>query len=240
MVSKQLLNWTDLRESVKKCKFDKCPRHKEKFNILFKREESSLSKTKYIVVSQEPGFSLKKHKDPLKNSLAVEKHLISECLKDRCNKKTPINRIKDIFNIEKFNPSTGDIYWTHALKCIPNKSDADIIKTWKCSAHYCVIHFRNELNLFSSKKIILIPIGGYALALCRNVFDNKPLTNTKGILNYIKEIDLEKKYYIEGKEISIFPFIHPSHYDQILKLRDKDGKIKEREDEFIELIRIGL
>lgn len=227
------MNWNELRKSVKNCQFENCPRYKDKFKILFDREESSLSKIKFVVVSQEPGYSLKKRKKPFKNSIEVEECLISECLKEQTNKRTPINRIKEIFNREKFNPTNDDIYWTHALKCIPKESDEDIHKAWKvCASSNCIKHFINELKLIPSKKLIIIPLGNYALTLCRHILEKNYLLNkVSGILEYIRDFDVENDN--KDKEVLLFPFVHPSKRDMVLKNREH---IKNKEKKFIDKI----
>jgi len=227
------MNWDELRKSVKNCQFDDCPRYKDKFKILFDREESSLSKIKFVVVSQEPGYSLKKQHD-FKNSLDVEEFLISECLKKIDNKATPINRVKSIFRKDKFNPTTDEIYWTHALKCIPKESDKGIHKAWKnCTSSNCVKHFKNELKLIPTRNLIVIPMGNYALTLCRHVLEkNHSLKKVGGISEYIRTFDIEKRYQLNEKEILLFPFLHPSNRN-----RNLDDKIKSNEEKFSEEIR---
>ena len=227
-------NWNELRKCVKNCQFN-CPRIDDEFKILFHREKSSLSKTKFVVVSQEPGYSLKKEKEPFKNSIGVEEHLICECQKERSNKKTPINRVKDIFDIDKFNPTTCEIYWTHALKCIPKESDEEIHKAWKnCASTNCVKHFINELKLIPSKNLIIIPMGKYALTLCRHVLEDYPLKKPTNILDFIEKYDFKKEYSFNEKKILLFPFVHPSKRDMVLKNKDH---IKDMEKKFIEKIR---
>ena len=56
------MSWEELRTSVKNCPFTDCLRNnKEKLPILFDRKEESLSKIRFLVVSQDPGSSLKKN-----------------------------------------------------------------------------------------------------------------------------------------------------------------------------------
>ena len=226
-------NWEELRKKVKNCQYN-CPRNKDKFKILFDREESSLSKIKFIVVSQEPGYSLKKQHD-FKNSMDVEEFLISECLKEPDNKRTPIIRIKDIFNRKKFNPATDEIYWTHTLKCIPKESDKGIHKAWRnCASTNCVKHFKNEIKLIPSRNLIVIPMGNYALTFCRHILEDYPLKKVTNILDFIEKYDFKKEYSFNEKKIFLFPFVHPSKRDMVLKNKDH---IKDIEKKFIEKIR---
>ncbi len=235
LLNTQPMNWDELRKSVKNCQFDDCPRYKDKFKILFNREESSLSKIKFVVVSQEPGYSLKREHD-FKKSSNVEDFLISECLKEPDNKRTPINRVKNIIKKEKFNPTTDEIYWTHALKCVPKESDEDIHKEWKgCASSNCIKHFINELTIIPSKKLIIIPLGNYALTMCRHILEkNHPLENVSGILEYIRTFNINKKFPFKDKEILLFPFVHPSKRDMVLKNREQ---IKTKEKGFIDKIK---
>lgn len=209
------MSWKELRTRVKNCEFTDCPRNKNKLPILFDRKESSLSKIKFVVVSQEPGVSLKRG---YSNSDKIEEYLIGECASNLPpkNKRGVPYRMREIFG-KKFNPKTDEIYWTHALKCVPAKSNKDIINEWENCALSCIKHFKNELNLIPSKKLVIIVFGNYALTLCKHVFKEKRLAYAKGIVKYIREIDLEKKFYFGEKEIFLFPFLHPSNRNRLLK-----------------------
>lgn len=225
------MSWKELRTIVKNCPFADCLRNnKEKLHILFNRKEGSLSKIKFLVISQEPGFSLKKNPD-LTNSEKMEGFLIQECLNSTSSGTSPVNKMIEIFG--NFDPSTNGIYWTHALKCVPMKSDKEIGNIWKECAPYCVKHFKKELNLIPSKKLAIITFGNYALALCRHILEDKQLDNTKGIIKNIKTADPEEKFSFGEKEISLFPFIHPSNRKRVLKQYDEDNEVKNKEREFI-------
>jgi uracil-DNA glycosylase len=228
------MSWKELRRNVKNCPFTDCPRNnKEKLSILFNREESSLSKINFLVISQEPGYSLKRNSD-LTNSEKMEGFLIQECLKSGSSGTSPVNKMIKLFG--HFNPSTDKIYWTHALKCVPMKNDEEIGKIWKECAPYCVKHFKNELNSIPSKKLAIIAFGNYALALCRHVLENKRLDHTKGIMKYIKTADLKERFSFGEKEISLFPFIHPANRERVLKRHDENNEVKNKEKEFIKKI----
>jgi len=223
------MNWNHLRENVKNCSYTNCPRNKDKLPILFEREETSLSKIKFVVVSQEPGTSLKKKFGS--DAETMEKHLVEDCLNSKSGGSSPINKMIEIFG-KNFNPLSDEIYWTHALKCIPINSDREIEKMWKKCASYCVNHFKNELNLIPSKKLAIIAIGGYALALCRHVLEGKDLASIDKITKYIVSTDTEKKFTFGEKEIFLFPFLHPSHREQNLT-----EEIGNKEKKFIKMIR---
>lgn len=227
------MSWKELRTSIKNCTFIDCPRNKNKSPILFDRNEIFLSEIKFLVVSQEPGFSLRKNCDS--STEAMEKYLIDHCLQLKPIGTSPVNKMIEIF--DNFDLSKDKIYWTHALKCVPAKSDNDIKNEWEKCASLCINHFRNELNLIPSEKLAIIAIGNYALALCRHILQSEILSHTSGIMEYIRTADLEKKFSLDEKEISLFPFIHPSHRQQILKQHDKNDNVKNKEKKFIERIR---
>lgn len=201
---------------------------------MFEREEKSLSKIKVLVLSQEPGFSLRK-KFNSTNGKEIEDYLICECLSAKPLGASPINKMVKLFG--NFDPSKDEVYWTHALKCVPMESDAEIRNFWKYCATCCVEHFKNELNLIPSKKLAVIAIGRYALALCRHVLQGKSILRTEGIIEYIKTTNFEKNSsFFEGKEIFLYAFIHPSKREMVLGRWDKDSEVNEREEEEEKLI----
>jgi len=221
--------WSHLRKTIKECPYTNCPRNKNKLPILFGREETSLSKIKFVVVSQEPGISLKKKFDS--DAETMEKYLVKDCLKLTSGGTSPINKMIEIFG-KNFNPLSDEIYWTHALKCVPKENDREIGKMWKKCASFCANHFKNELSLIPSKKLAIIAIGGYALALCRHVFEGKDLASIDKITKYIISTDTEKKFTFGEKEIFLFPFLHPSHRNVHVT-----ENLENKEKKFIEIIR---
>ncbi|MBD3190468.1 MAG: hypothetical protein GF308_07480 [Candidatus Heimdallarchaeota archaeon] len=61
----------------------------------------------------------------------MEKELTEGSYREyKTQESSPINSIQKIFE-KTFNPTTEEIYWTHALKCVPRKSDKTIQKEWK-------------------------------------------------------------------------------------------------------------
>lgn len=229
------MSWKELRTSIKNCTFIDCPRNKNKSPILFDRNEIFLSEIKFLVVSQEPGFSLRKNCDS--STEAMEKYLIDRCLQLKPIGTSPVNKMIEIF--DNFDLSKDKIYWTHALKCVPAKSDKDINKEWRVCARWCATHFKNELSLIPSKQLAIITIGRYALALCKHVFEDEKLARTGGILlEHIRETsDDGRKFTFDEKEIFLFPFVHPANRERVLKRFDKNDKVKNKEKKFIERIR---
>ena len=91
------MGWEELRTNIKNCPFTDCPKNnKEKLPIFFDRKEGSLSKIKFLVVSQEPGISLKKTHN-LTNSEEMENFLIKECLNSGPSGTSPVNKMIEIF-----------------------------------------------------------------------------------------------------------------------------------------------
>lgn len=220
------MTWEGLRKSVKDCPFTDCPRNnKDNLSIFFNRKEDFLSKINFLVVSQEPGISLRNNCNS--NAEEMENYLIKSCLQSKPKGTSPINKMIEFFG--NFDPSNDEIYWTHALKCVPRGSDSQIRVDWKDCAPYCVKHFKKELSLIPSKKLVLIAIGNYALTLCRNVLEDKPLSHARGIMEYIRTFNPEEEFSLSDKKISLFPFIHPSHREQVLKRWDRNDKVKNKE-----------
>jgi len=229
-------SWAELRTRVKCCLFEDCPRNKpekkERLPIFFERKENSLTRIRFVAVSQDPSVNLR----CLTNSECIERFLIQEALKERelsgaAHADNPIDRIKEIFQCKRFDPSTGDIYWTHALKCLPTECNDEINGIWKKSAPLCVEHFKNELDLIPSKKLTVIAFGGYALAMCLHVLDCQPLVDSQRIMKYITTPGIEKPFKYDHKEVTLFPFLHPSY-----RTVHANDRIKMREQQFADEI----
>jgi len=228
-------SWEELRTSVKNCRFTDCPRNNgQKLPILFDRKQDSLSKIKFLVVSQEPGTSLKKTHN-LIHSEEMENFLINDCLNSQASGTSPVNKMIEIFG--NFDPSADEIYWNHALKCVPTTRDEDIKKEWAECAPLCANHFKEELRLIPSRGLAIIAFGNYALALCRHVLEDEPLSHTRGIMKHIRSTDVQWNLSLGGKEISFLPFIHPSNCNRVLRQHDKNGEVKRKQEEFVERIR---
>jgi len=227
-------SWAQLRANVKNCRFINCPRNQEeKLPILFDRKKDSLTRIRFLVLSQEPAASLRKI---LSNPAMIEEFLINECACNSTPKKGGLPaKIREVFN-KRFDPATSEIYWTHSLKCVP-RSDQDINREWEKCAHVCKDHFNEEVALIPSKRLTIIPLGNYALALCRHLFEGEPLSSTRGIMRYISTMIAEKEVSFREKKIFLFPFIHPAHHEKVLRRHDRKGIVRDREKEFIERIR---
>jgi uracil-DNA glycosylase len=216
-------NWAELRADVKNCQFTKCKRNKNKLPLFFDRKEDTISKIRFIILSQEPGASLGQRFD---NPKEMEDDLIKEC---REQKGVVPKRIGEIF-AKGFDPSADEIYWTHSLKCVPT-NDKDIKNEWEPCAEFCKDYFMKEIQLIPSEPLVLIPLGNYALALCRHLLEGRPLSNVGGITEYMQahaSPDLKEPFNFNGKRLLVFPFIHPSHREELLKRYEGLAEIEKR------------
>ncbi len=231
--------WGDLRNNVKSCGFSDCPRNRDKLPIFFDRSEDSLSKVKFLVLSQDPGANLR-NEVPSGDPGEMEDYLIGGCKKDGPTGNTPINKMVKIF-CHNFNPSTDEIYWTHALKCVP-EDDRDIrcSSGWRKCAPYCREYFRKELQLLPTKELVIVALGNYALALCRDILMDRSLFYVGGIVTCVRKTDVNKSFAFGEKRVFLYPFIHPSKREMVLKRWDHDGKVAKKEEEFIRKIRKNL
>jgi len=221
-------NWAELRADVKNCQFTKCPRNKNKLPLFFDRKEDTISKIRFIILSQEPAASLREKGNPQ----AMEDFLIGEC---RGKKGVVPARIREIFGKE-FDPRTDEIYWTHSLKCVPT-SNEDIKNDWEPCAEFCKDYFMKEIQLILSERLLLIPLGNYALTLCLHLRDGRQMSDLISITEYMKlhaSPDVEEPFNFNGKRLLVFPFIHPSYREVWL---DKDPVLRGIEERFAEKIR---
>ena len=231
-------NWAQLRADVKNCQFTNCPRNQKKLPLLFDRKEDTISKIRFIVLSQEPGASLRSDLTECNNPQMMEDYLIRECRSVECPTKGRLPaRIREIFD-KRFDPSADEIYWAHSLKCVPI-SDRDITKQWKACAPVCKDYFKREIQLIPSECLVLIPLGNYALTLCRHLVEgpDTPLSDVGGIVKYMQahvSPDWQKPFTFPEKRVLVFPFIHPSNRNRNLKRHEGLADIEKR---FAETIR---
>jgi len=230
--------WGELRNNVKRCGFTNCPRNRDETPIFFERSEDSLSRVKFLVLSQEPGANLR-NEVPSEDPDEMEDYLLVGCGEVGPKGNNPINKIVKIF-CHNFNPSTDEIYWTHALKCVPRTNNQQINSDWGESSKCCKQYLINELKLLPAKELMIVAMGNYALALCLHILMNRSLFNVRGIMKYIREVDINKSFTLGGKRVFLYPFIHPSKREMVLKRWDHDGKVAKKEEEFIRKIRKNL
>lgn len=228
-------SWAELRSCVERCIFQDCPRNiGGRLHVFFERKEDSLTHIRFVAVSQDPGVALKS-----KHHLTTSEEIETALRRDARKKfepsenvaRNPRDRIRQIFQKE-FDPSTSDIYWTHALKCLPIQSDKEIDDHWEKSAPLCVKYFKEELDLTPSRKLIVIAFGGYALAMCLHVLDGGPLVDSQRVTEYIKTCSIDRTFPYGDKDVSLFAFLHPAH-----RYAHANYEIKMREQQFICRIR---
>jgi uracil-DNA glycosylase len=229
-------NWAQLRADVKNCRFATCDRNKKKkLPVFFPRKEDTVSKIRFVFISQEPATKLRGECND--NAEKMEETLIEECSQ---GKGVVPHRMAEILG-KGFDPTDGEVYWTHSLKCVP-KSNQDIKKQWNDCAPLCEEHFKREIEAIPSETLVLIPFGNYALALCRHLLQETPLSSPKGIMRYMRRTyenmqehtspDSQEKRFL-GKRALVFPFVHPSHRKQHLK---RCGSLDEMEESFVKKI----
>ena len=235
VVSGHAASWAELRSCVERCIFQDCPRNiGGRLHVFFERKEDSLAQIRFVGVSQDPGVTLRS-KHHLTTGEEIETALRRDARKEfepsENVARNPRDRIRQIFQ-RGFDPSTGDIYWTHALKCLPVQNDKEIDDHWEKSAPLCVKYFKKELDLIPSKKLMVIVFGGYALAMCLHVLDGGPLVNSQRVMEYIRTCNIDRKFPYGDKEVSLFPFLHPAH-----RYAHADYGIEMRERQFVRRIR---
>jgi hypothetical protein len=133
------------------------------------------------------------------------------------------------------------VYWTHALKCIPNKSDRDINKEWRRSATRCKDYFLDELRLLGKTNLNVIAFGKYALELCLNVLDDQDIDQELSISDFMQGHRLPLIYKLRFKNgvtktITLFIFTNPS--SDVVKISKSGGRMTTEEIQEIETKRI--
>ncbi len=214
-----------------------CPRNASKSPVLFNRK-AMLSNVQFIVVSQEPGFWLKA------NHAKAEGDLYQLCRTGKQNlpdirQANPLSKILQIFG--NFDPTGEKVYWTHALKCIPSKSDRDINKEWRKAAIKCEEMFLDEIRLLGKKDLNIIAFGKYALELCLHAFDDQDIDQELGISEFMQNNRLPlsfKHKFKDGavKNITLFVYGNPS--SEVVNIRKSGGKMTVEEIQEIETKRL--
>ena len=214
-----------------------CPRNGSKAPVLFNRK-ALLSNVEFIVISQEPGFWLKA------NQAKAEEDLLRLCKTGRSNlpeikQANPLTKILQIFG--NFDPAGDKVYWTHALKCIPSKSDRDINKEWRKAATRCEAMFLHEIRLLGKKEINLVAFGKYALELCLHALDDQDIDQELSISEFIQNnrLPLAFKYKFKDgmvKNINLFVYGNPS--SEVVNIKKSGGKLTVDEIQDIETAKI--
>ncbi len=214
-----------------------CPRNASKSPVLFNRK-ATLSNVQFIVVSQEPGFWLNA------NQKKSDEELLRLCRTGKPNlpeikQANPLSKILQIFG--NFDPTGEKVYWTHALKCIPSRSDRDINKEWRKSATRCEDMFLEEVRLLGKKDLNVVAFGKYALELCLHAFDDQDIDQELGISEFMQNnrLPLAFKYKFKDgmvKNITLFVYGNPS--SEVVNIKKSGGKLTVEEIQDIETKRI--
>jgi hypothetical protein len=232
--------------NIESCSFRQCLRNsdnKEPGNklppIIFKRSDNP-DGIKFVVISQDPGFSARKKFD---NNIEKMKKCWYEQLKsdDKPKKSSPISLMKEIFN--NFDIYHDRVYWTHSLKCIPWDTDKQIRRDWKKCAPECMKILKEELLKTSADELVVITMGVYALTMLCGVVDNfsieecdyhlikklKPIKLNSFIEKHTNELPLNKEFRTSDgtliKKLTIYPFYHPSAW---IKKNNPYNRLKTR------------
>ena len=237
------------RISEKGCPYTQCGRNSENLNVplcnfkkllpIFFKRSDNLAAIKFVVISQDPGFSARKdyhcNIEEMKRCWCEE--LKSE---DRSNKSSPISLMKEIFN--NFDIYHDRVYWTHSLKCIPWDTDKQIRCDWKKCAPECMKILKEELLKIPADELVVITMGVYALRMLCGVVDTfsieecdyqikklKPIKLKSLIEKHTNELPLNKEFRTSDgtliKKLTIYPFYHPSAW---IKKNDPYNELKMR------------
>jgi hypothetical protein len=236
MAETDIADWEGLIDKVK-APCGGCPRNGSKTPIIFNRK-ASLSNVEFIVVSQEPGFWLRA------NQAKAEEDLLKLCKTGKSalpevKQANPLTKILQIFN--NFDPTEGRIYWTHALKCIPSKSDRDVNKEWRKAATRCEEMFLDEIRLLGKKDLNIIAFGKYGLELCLHSFAGQDIDQELSISEFMQNnrFPISYKYKFKDgttKTISLFVFGNPS--SEVVTIKKSGGKMTVEEIQEMETKRI--
>ncbi len=211
---------------------------------MFFRRTDNLGNVRFVVVSQEPGFKLRKDYESPQEA--------EDFLARGCETATPYGRglpncIVRIFGRKDILKE--EVYWTHCLKCAPYDSDKDIrggkwhkgAPEWPRVAPLCSEILRSELELLAtcheSEKLLVASMGGYATTMCNHILHGSCLEPVVSILQEIRKIDHTKAN--DFGEISVYTcaFVHPQNRKRVLNKHDKDGKVRAKEKEGLAFIR---
>ena len=235
MAEMQVIDWDGLIAKVHgPC--GGCPRNATKSPVLFNRR-TALSDVEFIVVSQEPGFWLRS------DQAKAEENLQRLCMTGKLNlseirQANPLSKILHIFG--NFDPCGDRVYWTHALKCIPSRSDRDINKEWRKVATRCKEIFLDEIRLLGKKDLNVIVFGKYALELCLHALDDQDIDQELSISEFMQNNRLPLAFStssrMERSRTYLFVYGNPS--SEVVNIRKSGGKMTVEEIQDIETSRI--
>jgi hypothetical protein len=194
----------------------------------------------FVVLSQEPGYWLRDLSTSEAATQKLQKLCIGQPSIDELRKANPLTKVVQIFGA--FDPTGGRTYWTHALKCIPEKSDRDINKEWRKAATRCEEHFLDELRSLGKGELNILAFGKYALEMCLHLFEGQDIDQDISISEFMQSSKLPITYkykFKDGKSkvLNLFVFTNPS--SEVVKIMRSGGKMTVEEIQELEIKRIG-
>ncbi len=237
MAMGQVGSWEGLRSRVQ-APCPGCPRNSSKVPLIFSRRGPS-TLVDFIVVSQEPGYWLR----DLTTSDAAEQKLQKLCTEqkpiDDLKKANPLTKVVQIFG--SFDPTGSRTYWTHALKCIPEKSDRDINKEWRKAATRCEEHFLDELRSLGKGELNVLAFGKFPLEMCLHIFEGQDIDQDLSISEFMQSSKLPITYKYKFRDgttkfVNLFVFTNPS--SEVVKIMKSGGKLTVEEIQELEIKRI--
>jgi hypothetical protein len=237
MAGTDVVDWAGLVDKVSSpC--PGCPRNNEKMTVLFERK-GPLENVEFLVLSQEPGFWLRsnptKAVDDLMRLCKTGNRSVPEV-----KQANPLIKILQIFN--NFDPAADRVYWTHALKCIPSRSDRDVNKEWRKAATRCEEMLLDEVRLLGKREINIIAFGKYALEMCLHAFDGQDIDQELSISEFMQSNRLPLVYkhkFKDGtvKNVTLFVYTNPS--SDVVTIKKSGGGMTVEQIQDIETTRIA-
>jgi len=186
-------------------------------------------KVKFLVISQEPSFSWR-----AKGAETAMAKMADLCRNAKegtpsfkeAREVDPVVRLVQVFG--NFDPSEGQVYWTHAMKCIPRNSDRDVNKEWRKCANACKAHLLREIWALGDSNLNVMAVGKYALEMCLNLFDDQDIDQELSISEFMQSSSLPLVYKLRSKEgavknITLFVYTNPS--SEVCKVKKVGGKM---------------
>lgn len=193
----------------------------------------------FIVLSQEPGYWLRGQPTSDAAEQKLQKLCMEQSSPDDRKKANPLTKVVQIFG--SFDPSGSRIYWTHALKCVPERSDRDINKEWRKAATRCEEHFLDELRSLGKGELNILAFGKYALEMCLHLFEGQDIDQDLSISEFMQASKLPMTYRYKFKDgtakvMNLYVFTNPS--SEVVKIMKSGGKMTAEEIQELEIRRI--
>jgi hypothetical protein len=200
-------------------------KNRERFPIFLRRTDG-LEHARFMVVSQEPGFGLRRE---CSSSSEADEFLRAKCSSVSADGNRLPNCIVHIFG--HTNLFDG-VYWTHCLKCIPYDSDKDVMGEWFEAAPRCSRILLNELEMLTrcreSERPFVVAIGGRAMTMCNHILNDSELKPLR-VLNFVRGVDYRKKIDFRENSVYFLSFVHPANRKRVLATYDQDGVVRTKE-----------